>query len=154
MPIQPISPTPSKPSISTTLLLPKDVNVVCALTDRLSSSSLDSVDGSSRSNNAKRNTSTYPMKPLPREISTTSENNSNHDDEEDLDETVTKIVKTAHKIAEESGMHAPEPLLTENPHRFVLFPIQDNDVRNNFEFSFFVLFFFGCCIDWFFGSID
>jgi hypothetical protein len=39
--------------------------------------------------------------------------------------------KTAHKLMEEQGMMADEPLLKENPYRFVLFPIQDNDVRIN-----------------------
>lgn len=38
------------------------------------------------------------------------------------------IGKTDHKIAEELGKHRPEPLLQENPHRFVLFPIQDNEI--------------------------
>jgi len=33
-----------------------------------------------------------------------------------------------HKRAEEAGLHAEEPLLKENPKRFVLFPIEDNDV--------------------------
>jgi hypothetical protein len=33
-----------------------------------------------------------------------------------------------HKQAEDNGELAPEPLLTENPHRFVLFPIQDSEV--------------------------
>jgi hypothetical protein len=37
-------------------------------------------------------------------------------------------LKTTHKQAEDSGELAPEPLLTENPHRFVLFPIQDSEV--------------------------
>jgi ribonucleoside-diphosphate reductase subunit M2 len=32
-----------------------------------------------------------------------------------------------HKIAENKGL-APEPLLQENPHRFVLFPIHHNDI--------------------------
>ena len=44
------------------------------------------------------------------------------------DASTTKIVKTEHKIFEESD-DFEEPLLKENPHRFVLFPIQDNDVR-------------------------
>jgi hypothetical protein len=39
------------------------------------------------------------------------------------------IRKTEHKLAEEAGLHLTEPLLVENPHRFVLFPIQDNEVR-------------------------
>ena len=33
-----------------------------------------------------------------------------------------------HKKAEVQGHLAPEPLLQENPHRFVLFPIQHNDI--------------------------
>lgn len=33
-----------------------------------------------------------------------------------------------HKADELAGRHAVEPLLKENPGRFVLFPIQDNDV--------------------------
>jgi hypothetical protein len=39
-----------------------------------------------------------------------------------------QIRKTDHKRAEEAGWHKEEPLLKENPHRFVLFPIQDNEV--------------------------
>jgi len=50
------------------------------------------------------------------------------DEDATLLKDVKTIVKTAHKIAEESGQHQEEPLLKENPHRFVLFPIQDNDV--------------------------
>jgi hypothetical protein len=38
------------------------------------------------------------------------------------------IKKTDHKLLEESGELAPEPLLVSNPHRFVIFPIKDNDV--------------------------
>ena len=38
------------------------------------------------------------------------------------------VAKTDHKLREERGELVPEPLLVENPHRFVLFPIQDNDV--------------------------
>eukprot|EP00548_Thalassiothrix_antarctica_P008867 CAMPEP_0194131784 /NCGR_PEP_ID=MMETSP0152-20130528/2460_1 /TAXON_ID=1049557 /ORGANISM="Thalassiothrix antarctica, Strain L6-D1" /LENGTH=411 /DNA_ID=CAMNT_0038826661 /DNA_START=51 /DNA_END=1286 /DNA_ORIENTATION=+ len=41
---------------------------------------------------------------------------------------VHKIAKTAHKLSEEEGRHLPEPLLTPNPNRFVLFPIQDDDI--------------------------
>jgi len=43
-------------------------------------------------------------------------------------EEVHKIAKTAHKLSEEEGRHLPEPLLTPNPNRFVLFPIQDDDI--------------------------
>jgi len=46
-----------------------------------------------------------------------------------LEET-KHIVKTEHKIAEENGEHLVEPLLKDNPHRFVIFPIQDDEVRN------------------------
>ncbi|KAG7338078.1 ribonucleotide reductase, small chain [Nitzschia inconspicua] len=38
------------------------------------------------------------------------------------------IQKTEHKLKEERGELEPEPLLKENPHRFVIFPIQDNDL--------------------------
>ena len=40
-----------------------------------------------------------------------------------------------HKLAELAGRHAEEPLLKENPHRYVLFPIQDDDVS---QLSFFI----------------
>lgn len=39
-----------------------------------------------------------------------------------------RFQKTKSKIMEEQGLMADEPLLKENPHRFVIFPIQDNDV--------------------------
>lgn len=45
------------------------------------------------------------------------------------DASANKIVKTEHKLFEESD-EFEEPLLKENPHRFVLFPIQDNEVRS------------------------
>ncbi len=35
---------------------------------------------------------------------------------------------SSHKKAELDGRLAPEPFLQENPHRFVLFPIQHNDI--------------------------
>eukprot|EP00537_Pseudo-nitzschia_pungens_P002574 CAMPEP_0172355838 /NCGR_PEP_ID=MMETSP1060-20121228/228_1 /TAXON_ID=37318 /ORGANISM="Pseudo-nitzschia pungens, Strain cf. cingulata" /LENGTH=410 /DNA_ID=CAMNT_0013075693 /DNA_START=57 /DNA_END=1289 /DNA_ORIENTATION=+ len=41
---------------------------------------------------------------------------------------VNTITKTDHKLKEERGELAPEPLLVENPHRFVIFPIRDNDL--------------------------
>jgi hypothetical protein len=40
----------------------------------------------------------------------------------------TSIQPTEHKILSDKGMLLPEPLLTPNPHRFVLFPIQDSEV--------------------------
>jgi ribonucleotide reductase beta subunit family protein with ferritin-like domain len=39
-----------------------------------------------------------------------------------------RIVVTDHKRAELEGHHQPEPILAENPNRFVLFPIQHTDV--------------------------
>ena len=39
-------------------------------------------------------------------------------------------VMTEHKRQEIAGEHKPEPLLEENPGRFVLFPIQNPEVRN------------------------
>ena len=44
------------------------------------------------------------------------------------------ITKTDHKLKEERGELEPEPLLVENPHRFVIFPIKDNDVSGNWRF--------------------
>ena len=40
-----------------------------------------------------------------------------------------------HKKAENAGRFLEEPLLKENPHRFVLFPIEDNEVSIYFIFS-------------------
>lgn len=44
-----------------------------------------------------------------------------------------RLQKTESKIKEEQGLMADEPLLKENPHRFVIFPIQDNEVRQKVE---------------------
>lgn len=44
------------------------------------------------------------------------------------DSVETAITKTDHKLMEERGELEPEPLLVSNPHRFVIFPIRDNDV--------------------------
>ncbi len=41
---------------------------------------------------------------------------------------VSSIMPSKHKIAENEGRLAIEPLLKENPHRFVLFPIQHADI--------------------------
>jgi len=38
------------------------------------------------------------------------------------------VTVSEHKRAELAGQHAEEPLLKENPHRYVLFPIQDADI--------------------------
>lgn len=52
----------------------------------------------------------------------------NSDDDDSV--AVNPIVKTAHKLAEERGFEHEEPLLKENPKRFVLFPIQDDEVSD------------------------
>lgn len=39
-----------------------------------------------------------------------------------------------HKLDEVQGQHLEEPLLMNNERRFVLFPIQEPDVGNNFSF--------------------
>ena len=39
-----------------------------------------------------------------------------------------EVKVSEHKLAEIRGDHAEEPLLKENPNRFVLFPIEDNEV--------------------------
>ena len=46
------------------------------------------------------------------------------------DNTSLLLKKTEQKLREERGELAPEPLLKENPQRFVIFPIQDNDVSS------------------------
>jgi hypothetical protein len=53
---------------------------------------------------------------------------------DDDSSAVPAIVKTAHKLAEERGFAQEEPLLKANPNRFVLFPIQDDDVRICIDF--------------------
>lgn len=63
---------------------------------------------------------------LPRKVDDDSSTTPSEDYSEDA--STSKIVKTEHKLFEESDAFE-EPLLKENPHRFVLFPIQDNDVR-------------------------
>ena len=49
------------------------------------------------------------------------------------DNTSLLLKKTEQKLREERGELAPEPLLKENPQRFVIFPIQDNDVSSIYE---------------------
>ena len=64
-------------------------------------------------------------------VPTNSSDDSSAASSEDLsqDTSANKIVKTDHKLFEETDGFE-EPLLKENPHRFVLFPIQDNDVSD------------------------
>jgi hypothetical protein len=58
-------------------------------------------------------------------------------DEFDASTLIKQIAKSDHKIAEE-GFLVQEPLLKENPHRFVLFPIEDNEVSQLMHSS--------CCV--------
>jgi hypothetical protein len=69
-----------------------------------------------------------------REDESSLSDESSHGSAEKDTMTKTHLQKTAHKIQEDQGMMADEPLLTENPQRFVIFPIQDNDVSNAFSF--------------------
>lgn len=48
-------------------------------------------------------------------------------------DAVNSIVITEHKRAELEGRHTEEPLLKENPNRFVLFPIQDTEIWNMYK---------------------
>lgn len=85
-----------------------------------------------RSENAADMTPPKRLTPQPALISPSSSSHSisSNSSSGDLseDDFVKKIVQTEHRLAELEGRHLPEPLLMENPGRFVLFPIQDNDV--------------------------
>jgi len=48
-------------------------------------------------------------------------------------DAVNSIVITEHKRAELEGRHTEEPLLKENPNRFVLFPIQDAEIWSMYK---------------------
>lgn len=50
------------------------------------------------------------------------------DDSFEFGDVGNKIVVSEHKRAEIEGRFKEEPLLKDNPGRFVLFPIQDNEV--------------------------
>lgn len=49
------------------------------------------------------------------------------------DIALDKIIVSEHKRAEMLGLHQPEPLLEENPGRFVLFPIKHDDIWNMYK---------------------
>lgn len=108
MPV-PLEATPCKPATAK-----QQLTMTSCVSDKLASLQLDASDHSP--------TSVVPTT-LARSVSDSSS--------EDFDLTVKKIIKTEHKLREENGEFAEEPLLKENPHRFVLFPIQDNDVRKS-----------------------
>ena len=63
--------------------------------------------------------------------SVSSEEESTHQElsSKESEAHTRSVVVTEHKIAELEGKHQPEPLLQENPARFVLFPIRNTEVR-------------------------
>ena len=62
--------------------------------------------------------------------STNSSVSSDDASVEDISSSIGKdILMSDHRKAEVAGRFVPEPLLMDNPNRFVLFPIQDNEVR-------------------------
>jgi hypothetical protein len=68
------------------------------------------------------------------DLSFESNDDSSHEGETEALSSVVKVFqKTDHKLLEEQGKFADEPLLKENPKRFVIFPIQDNDVSRESE---------------------
>eukprot|EP00985_Skeletonema_marinoi_P032674 scaffold39363_cov124-Skeletonema_marinoi.AAC.1 len=61
-------------------------------------------------------------------ISFSAENLQSKIDSGESNSSSAEVVISEHKQAELDGRHLEEPLLKENPGRFVLFPIQDADV--------------------------
>jgi hypothetical protein len=66
--------------------------------------------------------------PTKEELRNTSETDSLTSEESTETPFKFLVEKTDHKLQEERGELELDPLLKENPHRFVIFPIQDNDV--------------------------
>lgn len=92
-----------------------------------------SSDGSNASTASSR--SVIPGSPARRNRARadSSSNNYNNNDEldgleEEFGKLGEKIVMSDHRRAESEGRHAEEPLLKENPGRFVLFPIKEPEV--------------------------
>lgn len=106
----------------------------------LSDDEVDFLDERNKENNLshlKNGANTTPCKQIPPTAvlispsssnDSVSSNSSTGDFSEEESADIKKLLKTEHKLAEVEGRHLPEPLLVTNPHRFVLFPIQDNDV--------------------------
>jgi ribonucleoside-diphosphate reductase subunit M2 len=61
-------------------------------------------------------------------VSFSAENLQSKIDSGESNSSIAEVVISEHKQAELDGRHLEEPLLKENPGRFVLFPIQDADV--------------------------
>eukprot|EP00970_Alexandrium_tamarense_P001987 scaffold270_cov207-Alexandrium_tamarense.AAC.15 len=92
-----------------------------------------SSDGSNASTASSR--SVIPGSPARRNRARadSSSNNYNNNDEldvleEEFGKLGEKIVMSDHRRAESEGRHAEEPLLKENPGRFVLFPIKEPEI--------------------------
>ena len=82
--------------------------------------------------NAQKNLAQLSLAPPHQQAATVVSDSSSDDDDASVSSHFSQIIgKTEHKLAEERGELADEPLLKENPHRFVLFPIQDNEVRRS-----------------------
>lgn len=63
------------------------------------------------------------------DLSFDSHEDSSQEGEAEGPSSIIQLVKkTDHKLLEEQGHFDDEPLLKENPQRFVIFPIQDNDL--------------------------
>ena len=60
-------------------------------------------------------------------------NSGGSSDDNDHGSSEKAVVISEHKQAELDGRHLEEPLLKENPTRFVLFPIQDADIWSMYK---------------------
>ncbi len=91
-------------------------------------------------NRLKVDTTRTPAKedPAGKHANPISPDNSSSNFADDNSESTTDVVLSnalstvsvsEHKKDELEGRHVEEPLLKENPNRFVLFPIEDNEVR-------------------------
>jgi hypothetical protein len=88
---------------------------------------------SSSEDDSSKHASDHSPEKAPRGGAVVSSDHAADIDKLPMDElTLTTVLKSEHKLAEEMGEFAEEPLLKESKHRFVLFPIQDNDVSENF----------------------
>lgn len=147
MPIQPLTPLPTKTllQLSSSSSAPASLHNTNGTTLSASPTDVKDVSLDKLSLHTKAATTSSFSTPAHNKKSNTTpfssawSTASSSDDDDEEDETVlttppspkpaaTVVLKTDHKRAEEAGFAVPEPLLTENPHRFVLFPIQDNEV--------------------------
>ena len=84
----------------------------------------------STTENQDKGTSVPVVSPTKSELNTSVFSASDDEASQGSSDGVTMLIrKTEHKLLEEQGMLDDEPLLKANPYRFVLFPIQDSEVR-------------------------